>query len=237
MCRVSVWITTPATSSSQDRNRNKDRAGVLKAENLVPAGQKVSIDHFICGTKGRLLSSARKSLNSDMFAGGCLFIDHAYNFVHVEFQKHLSTHETIKAKQSFELMARDIGVIPQSYHSDNGGSFTSAKFNENLGTLKQVVKFTGAGAHHHNGHAERVIQMIMSIAWTMMLPSAVHWPDVADTTLWSMAVSHAVFLDIWPLPKSRWEQRKYHDLHVWGCPVYVLEKAIADGKKLPRWKP
>ncbi|KAI2509754.1 hypothetical protein MHU86_4607 [Fragilaria crotonensis] len=226
----------------------KDRAGVLKADNLLP-GQQVSIDHFICGTKGRLFSSAGRSLNSDMFAGGCLFIDHASNFVHVEFQKHLNTHETLKAKQNFELMARDSGVIPQSYLSDNGGSFTSAKFTEHLGTLKQVVKFAGVGAHHHNGHAERAIQTIMSIARTMMLHSAVHWPDVADATLWPMAVSHAIFLhnhvpdlatglcpsDVFT--KSRWEQRKYHDLHVWGCPVYALEKTIADGKKLPRWKP
>ncbi|KAI2505861.1 hypothetical protein MHU86_8557 [Fragilaria crotonensis] len=171
----------------------KDRAGVLKADNLLP-GQQVSIDHFICGTKGRLFSSAGRSLNSDMFAGGCLFIDHASNFVHVEFQKHLNTHETLKAKQNFELMARDSGVIPQSYLSDNGGSFTSAKFTEHLGTLKQVVKFAGVGAHHHNGHAERAIQAIMSIARTMMLHSAVHWPDVADATLWPMAVSHAIFL-------------------------------------------
>ncbi|KAI2496717.1 hypothetical protein MHU86_17764 [Fragilaria crotonensis] len=37
--------------------------------------------------------------------------------------------------------------------------------------------------------------------------------------------------------KSRWQQHKFHDLHVWGCPVYVLDKSIADGKKLPRWKP
>ncbi len=82
-----------------------------------------------------------------------------------------------------------------------------------------------------------------------MLHSAVHWPDVADATLWPMAVTHAVFLhnhvhdlatglcpsDVFT--KSRWEQRKYHDLHVWGCPVYALEKAIENGKKLPRWKP
>jgi hypothetical protein len=184
-----------------------------------------------------------------MFAGGCLFIDHASNFVHVEFQKHLNTHETLKAKQNFELMARDSGVISQSYISDNGGSFTSAKFTEHLGTLKQVVKFAVVGAHHHNGHAERAIQTIMSIAWTVMLHSAVHWPDVADATLWPMAVSHAIFLhnhvpdlatglcpsDVFT--KSRWEQRKYHDLHVWGCPVYALENTIADGKKLPRWKP
>ena len=126
----------------------KDRAGVRKAENLVP-GHQVSIDHFICGTKGRLFSSAGKSLNSDMFAGGCLFIDHASNFVHVEFQKHLNTHGTLKAKQSFELIARDSGVIPHSYLSDDRGSFTSAKFIEHLGTLKQVVKFAGVGAHHH----------------------------------------------------------------------------------------
>ena len=72
---------------------------------------------------------------------------------------------------------------------------------------------------------------------------------MADATLWPMAVSHAIFLhnhvpdlatglcpsDVFT--KSRWEQRKYHDLHVWGCPVYALEKTIADGKKLPRWKP
>ena len=189
------------------------------------------------------------SLNSDMFAGGCLFIDHASTFVHVEFLKHSNTHETLKAKHNFELMARYSGVIPQSYLSDNGGSFASAKFTEHLGTLKQAVKFAGVGAHHHNGHAERAIQTIMSIARTMMLHLVVHWPDVADATLCPMAVSHAVFLhnhvphltsglcpsDVFT--KSTWEQRKYYDLHVWGCPVYVSEKAIADGKKLPRWKP
>ena len=226
----------------------KDRAGVLKAENLSP-GQQVSIDHFICGTKGRLFSSAGKSLNSDMYAGGCLFIDHASNFVHVEFQKHLNTHETLKAKQNFELMARDHGVVPQSYLTDNAGCFTSAQFSERLSTFQQVIKFAGVGAHHHNGHAERAIQTIMSIARTMMLHAAIHWPDVADATLWPMAVSHAIFLHnhvpdlvsgLCPVDvftKSRWEQRKYHDLHVWGCPVYVLEKAISDGKKIPRWKP
>ena len=226
----------------------KDRVGVLKAENLAP-GQQVSVDHFICGTKGRLFSSAGKSLNTDMFAGGCLFIDHATNFVHVEFQKHLNTAETLKAKEKFEALSKDYGVIAQSYLSDNAGCFTSKQFNERLSVFKQVIKFAGVGAHHHNGHAERAIQTIMSIARTMMLHAAIHWPDVADATLWPMAVTHATFLHnhvpdlvsgLSPIDlysKTRWEQRKYHDLHVWGCPVYVLEKAIADGKSIPRWKP
>ena len=82
-----------------------------------------------------------------------------------------------------------------------------------------------------------------------MLHAAIHWPDMADSTLWPLAVEHAVFLynhvpdpstGIAPVDiftKSRWEQRKFHDLHVWGCPVYVLDKTIQDGKKIPRWKP
>ena len=31
--------------------------------------------------------------------------------------------------------------------------------------------------------------------------------------------------------------RKFHDLHVWGCALSVLDKTISDGKKLPHWKP
>eukprot|EP00957_Ditylum_brightwellii_P072341 5498478-Ditylum_brightwellii.AAC.1 len=27
------------------------------------------------------------------------------------------------------------------------------------------------------------------------------------------------------------------DLHVWGCPEYVLDPTLQDGKKLPKWSP
>jgi hypothetical protein len=42
--------------------------------------------------------------------------------------------------------------------------------------------------------AERVIQTIMNMSRTMMLHAAIHWPAVADLTLWPMAVAHAVYL-------------------------------------------
>ena len=35
--------------------------------------------------------------------------------------------------------------------------------------------------------------------------------------------------------QTRFEQSKLHDIHVFGCPVYVLDKSIAGGKKIPRW--
>jgi transposase InsO family protein len=146
-------------------------------------------------------------------------------------------------------MCRDVGVVPIQYHTDNGSSFTSGAFANQLATFKQMATFAGVGAHHHNGIAERSIQTIMSCARTMMLHSAIHWPDVANPILWPMAVSQAVYLhnhvpdpatglslsDVFT--RTRWPHSRFHDLHVWGCPIYVLEKAIQDGKKLPRWKP
>ncbi|KAI2488975.1 hypothetical protein MHU86_25627 [Fragilaria crotonensis] len=111
------------------------------------------------------------------------------------------------------------------------------------------MRFAGVGAHHHNGIAERNIRTLMAIARTMMLHAAIHWPAIADATLWPLAVNHVVFLvnhvpnlrtGLCPadlFTKTRWEQRKLNNLHVWGCPVYVLDKMISDGKKLPRWTP
>ena len=76
----------------------------------------------------------------------------------------------------------------------------------------------------------------MSIARTQLLHAAIHWPDMADASLWPMAVDHAVFLfNHVPDPSSglsahdvfsgqRWPLRRLHDLHVLGAPVYVLAK-------------
>ena len=89
----------------------------------------------------------------------------------------------------------------------------------------------------------------MAMARTMLLHAATHWPDVAaDPTTWPLAVRHAVYIhnripsvktglspmDLWS--KTRFPMQKLLSLHVWGCPVYVLEKNLADGKSIGRWK-
>jgi hypothetical protein len=226
----------------------KDRAHTLKSDNLLP-GQRISINHFICSTCGRLLTSAGKTKLNDMYTGECIFVDHASGFIFVEHQVSLNSFETLKAKESFERMSRNTRVTPQEYLADNSKTFTSAEFSRNLANFEQVIRFAGVGAHHHNGIAERNIRTIMAIARTMMQHSAIRWPDVANPTIWPLAVKHAVFLvNHMPDPgtglspshvftKTRWGQRKLTDVHVWGCPVYVLEKMISDGKKLPRWTP
>ena len=226
----------------------KDRDGALKKDNLFP-GQRVSVDHFVCSTKGRLLHTFGKEDSTKQFTGGAIFVDHATGYIFVEHQVHLNTHETLKGKERFEQTCRDFGVVVTEYLSDYGSIFTSGDYTTHLRDFAQIQNFAGVGAHHHNGVAERSIQTVMSIARTMMLHQAIHWPDVATATLWPLAVDHAVYLyNHMPNPanglsphdlmtKTRWPQSQLADCHVWGCPVYVLDKTISDGKKLPRWKP
>ncbi|CAJ1959927.1 unnamed protein product [Cylindrotheca closterium] len=225
-----------------------DQEGALKKENLFP-GQKVSVDHFECTTRGRLLHTFGKEDPKTQYTGGCIFVDHATGYVFVEHQVHLNTQETLSAKISVEEQLRDYGVVVLQYLSDNGRPFTSQEYNDHLLKFSQIHSFAGVGAHHLNGIGEQSIQTIMSIARTMMMHQAIHWPDVATTTLWPLAVDHAVFLynhmpnqssglsphDL--LTKTCWKQSQLADVQVWGCPVYVLDKQMQDGKKLPWWKP
>ena len=226
----------------------KDRAGILRSGNLLP-GSEVSVDHFISSVRGRLFHGFNKGQIEDRYVGGCIFVDHASSYIHVELQSSLSSHETLRAKLNYERLCRDAGVVPQTYMSDNGSAFKSRDFTEHLSNFHQISKFAGVGAHHHNAQAERGIRTIMSIARTMMIHSGIHWPDVADASLWPMAVKHACYLfnhvpshttglspsDIFT--RIRWPQKRFMDLHVWGCPVYVLHKSLQDGKKIPKWLP
>jgi hypothetical protein len=204
----------------------KDRAHALKSDNLLLLGQRISVDHFICSTRDCLLTSAGKTKLDNMYTGGCIFVAHASGFIFVELQVSLNSYETIKAKESFERMCQNTGVTPQEYLANNSKTFTSAEFFRNLANFEQVIRFAGVGTHHHNGIAERNIRSIMAIARTMILHLAIHWPDVAEPTLWHLAVKHAVFLvNHMPDPqtglshsdvftKTRWEQRKVTDVHV-----------------------
>mgnify|MGYP000681102589 CR=1 FL=1 len=222
--------------------------GALRRDVTLP-GQKVSVDHFICSTRGRLLHTFGKEGKDERFKGGAIFVDNASSFVHIEEQVNLNTHETLKSKESFEKLCKDHGVVPQSYLHDNGSCFTAKEYAEHLEEFQQTTRFAGVGAHHHNGIAERAIQTIMSIARTMMLHAAIHWAEVADAALWPLAVQHAVYIyNHMPDPstglspfelftRTRWELGRFQDLHVWGCPAYVLDHRIADGKKIPRWSP
>ena len=226
----------------------RDPGGSILTGDLSP-GQCTSVDHFICSTKGRRLDSAGKTKEEKMFSGGIVFVDHASDFVYTDFCISPNSHESLASKNKFEAACRDVGVVPQSYLTDNGKAFTSKEFSSSLSQFQQTSSFAGVGAHHHNGKAENTIRRIMAVARTMMIHSAIHWPEVADSSLWPLAVSYATHLHnhvpqesnglapVDVFTRTRHPTRHLMDLRVCGSPAYVLDKVIADGKKLPRWKP
>jgi transposase InsO family protein len=71
-------------------------------------------------------------------------------------------------------------VVPQMYLSDNGPGFSSHDYARQLQKFEQASKFAGAGAHHQNGMVERSIRTVISIACTMMMHAAIHWPEMSN---------------------------------------------------------
>ena len=80
----------------------------LKKNHILP-GHMVSADHYISRDPGRLYHKKGKSYQSDMFSGGCVFIDHASGYVSIKHQVSINATETVKAKLTFEREAQSQG--------------------------------------------------------------------------------------------------------------------------------
>ena len=168
----------------------------LKKYHLLP-GNVVSVDHYISRATGRLYHKKGKSDPSDMFSGGCVFIDHASGYARIKHKLAINATETVKAKLTFEREAQSQGVVIKGYHTDNG-IFNASEFMEELLKKQQKIRFSGAGASHQNGSAERAIKMVVTMASTMMMHTALRSPeDTLSTDIWSMAMDYAVWVYNW----------------------------------------
>ena len=58
----------------------------------------VYADHYISRAPGRLYHTKGKSDQSEMFSGGCVFIDHASSYVSIKHQVDINTTENVKEK-------------------------------------------------------------------------------------------------------------------------------------------
>ena len=140
------------------------------------------------------------------------------------------------------------GIVIKSYRGDNG-IYRSAEFQNDLKQKYQPMIYSGVEAHHHNGVAGRGIRTTTTNACTMLLHAMINWPNTTTLDLWPFAMSHAVY--IWNLlphqssglsPTELFYGVKsdHSDLKaakVWGCPTFVLNPRLQDGKKIPKWEP
>ena len=208
-----------------------------RSNDLIP-GDCVSVDQYICRDKGRLLHTAGKERDVKQYSGGFIAVDHASAFVHIDHQVSLRAGETLKCKSRLENIADGYGVQIKKYRSDNG-IFTSNSWKQDCEMKHQTQEFSGVGAQHQNAVAERSIQTLSNWARAMMIHMALHWPNQADVSLWPFAMTQAAH--VWNhMPKGETHLAPIEifsgaklssydclkQLHVWGCPVYVLDPKL-----------
>jgi hypothetical protein len=145
-------------------------------------------------------------------------------------------------------MAKQENIKVKNYHSDNR-IFASTAFKNHCESQQQEFSFSGVGAHHHNGVAKRNIKTVAQWAWANMFHLALHWPAQATISFWPQAIKYLVWVfnrmpntetgislnKMWSSVQSSTEE--FSRAHVFGCPVYVLDAALQDGHKIPKWSP
>ena len=210
-------------------------------------GDCISADHFFSPINERLLHTYGRERKG--CTCGSLFVDHASGKIFHFPQFSTNASKTIKNTLCLESMAKEDGIEIKQYHSDNG-IFASQEFKEHCDRSKRKYSFSGVGAKHQNGVAERNIKTIAQWARADMLHLATHWPQYASSSLWPQAINYAVWVfnqlpnqengvspnEIWFSARGTSEV-ELPRTHVFGCPVYVLDPALQDGKKIPKWDP
>ena len=164
-------------------------------------------------------------------------------------QVSLGAGETVTAKREFEeWLWEEARVAVKHYHSDNG-VFKSEYFTQSCSEDGQTQSFSGVGAQHQNGEAERAIQTVVSMSQEFMIHAAINWGEDGsdELSLWPFALDHAAWLynripqqnsGLTPLEMATSNKSDHKDLlrtHVWGCPCYVLDPKLQNNKKLPKW--
>ena len=147
----------------------------IKNDHLLP-GEMVSADHYISRAPGRFYHKKGKSDPSDMFSGGCVFIDHSSGYVSINHQVAIHANATVKEKLTFERETKSLGLVIKGYHTNNG-IFNASKFMEELLKKHQKISFSGAGASHQNGTAERSIKTVFTMSRTMLMHAALRCPE------------------------------------------------------------
>jgi hypothetical protein len=244
-CRFAKAHLQPTKTTNTTIDPAKD--GGLKSNVLKP-GQLVSTDQFVSQVRGRLPHTKGKESESEQYSGGTVFVDHASGFIFLANQVSLGASETLRAKHLFEREARNNGINISGYRGDNG-VYRSAEFRKDLAIKGQSMDYSGVGAHHQNGIAERAIRTITESARAMLLHAALHWPDEVNMQLWPFAIEYAVYLwnrvpkypnGIAPIEifySVKQDHSLLANMRVWGSPAYVLDPKIQDRHKLPRWQP
>lgn len=211
---------------------------------ITAPGQVVSVDQLESTIAG-LIGQMKGILTTARYRVATIFVDHYSSLSYVFLQQSTTAKETMLAKEAFELFASSYGVRIKQYQADNG-RFAENLWRESVNKHGQLLTFSGVGAHHQNGRAEKRIRDLQDLARTSLIHANSKWPDAVSTHLWGYALKHANecminthFKDKEHTPIEMFSNLKQvsnlSHLHPFGCPAYVLGDKQQMGNKAPKW--
>jgi hypothetical protein len=161
-------------------------------DNVLNAGDRVSVDLYCSSTNGRLPHTFGKEKSDLQYTCGAIFVDHATRLIHNTHQHSTTTAETVLSKHLFEDYCDSFGVPILKYVTDIK-PFHGSDWADDCKNQRQSHKFSSVGAHHQN-YAESNIQSIFNMARGMLIHFAMHWPQASSTDLWPFAVDQAIYI-------------------------------------------
>ncbi len=244
-CTACLYAKASKRSPDNLAPRPSSKKQVLKQDHLKP-GDCISVDHYFSPIIGQIPHTFGKERSG--YTCGSLFVDYASGKIFNFPQYSTNAFETIKNTLRLKALAMEEGFKVKEYHSNNG-IFSSTEFKEHCTRQHQKYLFSGVGAKHQNGIAKRNIKMVVQWAPANMLHVATHWPQHANSKYWPQAIDYAAWVfnrlpnmesgiaqnEIWSGVCS--PSSELSCAHVFGCPVYVLDVSLQDGRKIPKWNP
>lgn len=196
---------------------------------------------------GGLIPFHTGSQSKRRYTCSTIFVDRVSRHIYCCHQETAKADETVQSKREFERFALSHDVHIRHYRCDNG-IYHSKLFKQDIVRNQQSQSFSGIGAHWQNGLAERYIGTITRKARIMLLHAMARWPSVINETFWSFAFKLAVHqhnhlprrqTDHTPFEAFTMQDDDIHpgSYHIFGCPAYILDPALADGKPHGKWKP
>ncbi|KAG7363236.1 reverse transcriptase RNA-dependent DNA polymerase [Nitzschia inconspicua] len=233
-----------ATAHRKPWRNRRAPSGLRKAKQ---PGQCISVDQLKSPIPG-LMGQMKGIPTTKRFNYATVSVDHYSDLSYLVLQETDTADETLAAKHSFEAFARTHAIRIQHYHADNG-RFAENLWTDDIQKQGQTMSYCGVSAHWQNGIAEKRIKDLQDLARTQLIHAKIRWPGVIDARLWPYALTTAndVYNQTGSVQKKTPKvpiqlftdsdhQQPKSDFHTFGCPVFVLESDLQDGKKISKWE-
>jgi hypothetical protein len=133
------------------------------------------------------------NLTTHHYRVATIFVNSYSDFTFIWNQTTTNAEQTLGAKQAFERFASANNIHIHHYHADKG-QFAEPTFVNAISSKGQTTSFSGVGAQHQSGVADRRIRDLQDSARAMLIHAYRRWPITICVNLWPYALSNATYI-------------------------------------------